>query len=78
LEKACKGTANKFNLLFFHLGLTHNLIFKPQKPNIMKKIFYLFVVIVFTAGLFVSCTLESLDSNDQQIDPHEIQVPRQG
>jgi hypothetical protein len=44
----------------------------------MKKLIYLFVAIVFTAGLFVSCTPESLDSNDQQIDPNEVQVPRQG
>jgi len=37
----------------------------------------LFVALFFT-GLFVSCTPESIDSDEQQIDLHTVQVPRQG
>ncbi len=37
----------------------------------------LFVALFFT-GLFVSCTPESIDSNEQQIDVSNIQLPRQG
>lgn len=44
----------------------------------MKKFIYTLFAIVFTAGLFVSCTPESIDEDDTQIDPHTIEVPRQG
>lgn len=37
----------------------------------------LFVALFFT-GLFVSCTPESIENNEQQIDVTTIQVPRQG
>jgi len=37
----------------------------------------LFVALFFT-GLFVSCTPESIDNDEQQIDLHTVQVPRQG
>jgi hypothetical protein len=44
----------------------------------MKMSKAMFFVALFFTGLFVSCTPESIDSNDQQIDVTKIQIPRQG
>lgn len=44
----------------------------------MKMSKAMFFVALFFTGLFVSCTPESLDSNDQQVDLSNIQIPRQG
>lgn len=37
-----------------------------------------FFVAIFFTGLFVSCTPESIDNDEQQIDASTIQIPRQG
>ncbi len=40
---------------------------------------YLFIVAIFGAALFVSCTPESVEDGDQQINPHEVkEVPAAG
>lgn len=44
----------------------------------MKMSKSLLFVAIFCAGLFVSCTPESIDNNEQQIDATKIQPPRQG
>jgi len=44
----------------------------------MKMSKAMFFVALFFTGLFVSCTPESIDSNDQQVDLSNIQIPRQG
>ncbi len=44
----------------------------------MKMSKAVFFVAIFFAGLFVSCTPESIDNDEQQIDTTTIQVPRQG
>ncbi len=44
----------------------------------MKMSKTLLIVAIFGLGLFVSCTPESIDSNEQQIDGTTITVPRQG
>ncbi len=44
----------------------------------MKMSKSLLFVAIFCAGLFVSCTPESIDSNEQQIDLTTVKVPRQG
>ncbi len=38
----------------------------------------LLIVAIFGMGLFVSCTPESIETNEQQIDLSTIQAPRQG
>ena len=45
----------------------------------MKKFIYTLFAVVFTAGLFVSCTPESLDNDNTQIDTSVIkEVPGRG
>lgn len=44
----------------------------------MKMSKAMFFVALFFTGLFVSCTPESIDGNEQQIDVTQIQIPRQG
>lgn len=44
----------------------------------MKKFIYTLFAIVFTAGLFVSCTPESIDEDDTQIDADTIEIPIKG
>jgi len=44
----------------------------------MKMSKTLLIVAIFGLGLFVSCTPESIDSNEQQIDLSNVQLPRQG
>ena len=46
----------------------------------MKLTKYLFIVAIFGAGLFVSCTPENVEDgqNEQQVDAQNIQAPRQG
>jgi hypothetical protein len=44
----------------------------------MKTSKTLLIVAIFGLGLFTSCTPESIETNEQQIDLHTVQVPRQG
>ena len=44
----------------------------------MKKFIYTLFAVVFTAGLFVSCTPESLDDDNTQIDATTIEIPIKG
>jgi len=46
----------------------------------MKFSKYLLIVAIFGATLFVSCTPESVndDQNEEQVDAEHIQAPRQG
>jgi len=46
----------------------------------MKLTKYLFIVAIFGAGLFVSCTPESIDNgqNTQQVDRDKVTVPTNG
>jgi hypothetical protein len=46
----------------------------------MKLTKYLFIVAIFGAGLFVSCTPENVEDgqNEQQVDTQGMQAPRQG
>jgi hypothetical protein len=44
----------------------------------MKMSKAMFFVALFFTGLFVSCTPESIDNNEQQIDLTTVKPPRQG
>ncbi len=46
----------------------------------MKIKYYLFIVAIFGAVLFVSCTPESIENaqTDQQIDAKKVQPPNNG
>jgi len=46
----------------------------------MKLTKVLFIVAIFGAGLFVSCTPESIEDGqtEQQVDTRGLQAPRQG
>ena len=44
----------------------------------MKMSKAMFFVALFFTGLFVSCTPESIDNDEQQIDLTTVKVPRQG
>ena len=56
------------------------VLLTSQKQNIMKLSKYYLIVAIFGAGLFFSCTPESIDDgqNDQQIERSRIRVPQNG
>lgn len=49
-----------------------------QKLKIMKMSKAMLFVALFFTGLFVSCTPENIETDEQQIDVTTIVVPRQG
>lgn len=57
------------------------MVLTSQKINIMKLTKYIFIVAIFSLGLFASCTPESIEDGtetEQQIKRDGFEVPRQG
>ncbi len=60
-----------------NVSLTHINLTKTYN---MKNLKLIIVALIFTAGLFTSCTPESIqdEQTPQQIDPWTVTPPRQG
>lgn len=56
------------------------VLLTSQKLNIMKLTKYYLIVAIFGAGLFFSCTPESIEDGqtEQQVDARRIQAPNNG